>query len=106
MNQEEKNNYIKIIRDINFQQDLSDIFIDFVNSYDGTNIEEFKMLMFGLITLMMSDLELQDKAEGFDALVYENEDFKKRLEGIKRDYDKINAGDVPAGPFAGNPPKE
>lgn len=101
LEQKEKENYIKLIDSLEYDKEYSDILKDFVNTYDGSNIKQLRTVMLGLIILMMSYQEIKIKADGFDALEYDNEEYKKKVSDIKRDFDNLNKGELPQSPFSG-----
>ena len=91
-----KENIIKLLDKLNYDKGFVDTIKNFINSYNGTNEQEFSALMYQLVIYVMYVQELEQKAKGFDGINEANEDFLIAANRIKSDFERITAGkDLP-----------
>jgi hypothetical protein len=92
MDTNRKTNYINLIQNIKIDQELKDTFINFIDSYDGTNHEDFKIMVMSLFLMLNKFAELELKATAMDAIIENNNEFKAQVEDLKKEYEQFKAG--------------
>jgi len=95
MDSQTKQAYIDLIGKIQIDPDLKGPIVDFIQTYDGTNTNDFKFLVLSLIFLLSKFGELEIKAAAFDAISENNEDYKAELEALKQEYNKFMENQLP-----------
>lgn len=93
--------FLNIIDNLHSEDPLVDYLADFVASYDGTNTEEFKMLVLGTVRYILQTSELEVKARAFDKLISLEEKGDKQLDVISEEMGVLLNPVEPA-----NPPKD
>ncbi|OGC68567.1 hypothetical protein A2415_05500 [candidate division WWE3 bacterium RIFOXYC1_FULL_39_7] len=94
-----KDKLISLIESLNYDSPVIDEIKVFINSYNGTNINDLNMLVFAIVTFIMGVQEMEVRAEGFDSMEYENALFQDKLAEMKRQYEILNSGKLPKEPF-------
>jgi hypothetical protein len=90
--EQKKEQLIQLIDGLNYGKDFVETIKDFINTYNGTNEDEFFALMYQMVIYVMYVQELEQKAKGFDELGESNENFVAAANKIKSDFEKISAG--------------
>ena len=96
--QEIKKEYIKLIKNIEGDSVFEEGVIKFIESYDGTNWEDFEILVLSVIGILRKYGDLEIVAGGYEELLSINEDFNKQLNVIKGEYADLESGKVPLAP--------
>ncbi|RJR27150.1 hypothetical protein C4561_03250 [candidate division WWE3 bacterium] len=99
LNPEDKEKLKNLINSLNYDSPLIDEIKVFLDSYDGNNVDDLNMLIFALVTFIMGVQEMEIRAEGYDALEFENAMFEEQMDELKKDFDKLSSGKLPKEPF-------
>lgn len=91
-----KANYIALIQKIDIDQAIKDPLIDFIDTYDGTNIDDFKVFVMTTVLLLSKYSEIEVKAEAYDALADNNADYHDQLDALKSEYEDFKSGKAPS----------
>jgi hypothetical protein len=98
-----KKTIISTLDRIAYDQDITCALKEFVETYDGTNLAEFKEIMIHVSLLLMQLEKTVAKAEAFDKLAEQNENFKVAANKIKSDYYVLSSGqDIEESPQVDN----
>ena len=85
-----KQDYIEIIRKIEFEKDFEEPLVKFIETFEGGNESEFHLFMVNLLVLLANYKRDKIKADGYDKIVGTKAEYKRRLEEIKAEYDLFN----------------
>lgn len=86
-----KKNVLILLDKINYKDQFVDSVRNFITSYNGNNEEDFTELMLQITVMLMYVQKLEVKANGFDKMRGQNDDFDIALNRIKNDFEKISA---------------
>lgn len=95
MDQNKKQNYIDLINKFNVDLPLKEIFVRFIETYNGTNEKEFEELFFSMVGALRKYEELKIKADSFDKMATLNSEFNKELDDLKYVYESLQKGELP-----------
>lgn len=98
MNEASKKRYVTLVEKAGAGEEFLNSFKEFIDSYDGSNEEKLSNFIFELLVLIPKMNVLQIKADGYDALEADQMDFDKDLEELKREYENIQACNLPEDP--------
>ena len=93
-----KQKYIELFKQLNYNQDFMAVVLAFIETYDGTNLNEFKEFMMVLLLTLMRLQTLEVKAKGYDALNDQHDEFSSAFAKIKDDFERLNKGLMPSTP--------
>ena len=96
--EETKNSLVKILKSLEYDTDTTQALVDFVETYDGTNVDKFTAAIMQMIVMMMYLQKLEVKGQAYDELSQSNDTFRTAFNDIKSDYERINAGKEPEQP--------
>ena len=94
-----KETLIKNIKALDSTHPLKDLFIKFLESYDGSNDGDLTNLAI-VIQLTLNQLEdLEIKADGYDKLKYSNEEASAKIKDLKRKFEYMEDNKLPPLPM-------
>lgn len=94
----DKKKYLAIIKQLKESESYTNILTSFVETFDGSNETEFNMLMYLIVNVTVENNVNRIKAEGFDAIFKDEEEFKHKVDQLKKDFEKIGKGHMPSSP--------
>ena len=103
LNPEDKEKLKSLIDSLKYDSPVIDEIKVFLDSYDGTNVNDLNMLVFALVTFIMGVQEMEVRADGYDTLEFETAMFEEQMDELKKDFEKLNSGKLPDQPFTSNP---
>lgn len=96
MNESLKDLYLEIIDKSIIEDNIKDSFRDFVETYNGTNEEEYRNFIQVFLSLILSNAKNSVKANAYDELKELQEKLKTQLEILDEDFDIIvNSKPIP-----------
>ena len=93
-----KQELIELIEKLETSHEVKQAIVDFAKTYDGTNKEEFDVLMYTLMLVLIRFEELKVKAAGYDAILENDKEGDTTMQEFKEEYDVLNSGGFPPEP--------
>ena len=101
MDEQAKAIYLELIDRANTPEEFKVIFKDFLNSYDGSNVTEFKeFLSHFFILLSALDIHMV-KAEAYEKIMADHKDLNEYLEDLVSDFKAATDPSKPLAPADG-----
>jgi len=104
MNREIKDKYINLLNSIDSTLPLKSSAIEFINSYEGDNIDGFEVFLISIVGVLRRFGELEIESEGYIKLKEISDDLEKQSNLLKEDYKDLQEENIPIAPPAGTFP--
>lgn len=104
---ENKQDLIKILDELNYNDPIVNSLKKFITEYDGTREDDLSAVVMMLVVTFMRIQRLELKAKAFDSIEQKDEQFNKILNRMTQDYETIASGELPVEPsHTSEEPKE
>lgn len=81
--------YRRIIEDLKIEPDIKEVLLTFMDTFDGTNEEEFNNLMELVIDVLSRREILKLKAEAYEKMRDAELDYQEKLMEFRREYKSL-----------------
>ena len=99
MDGQSKKDYIEMINELGSELPLSNSLVKFIETYDGTNIEETELMIATALAAIATYEQARIKAEtGYDKIMEAKGDFDEWFSGLKNEYTMLEKGEIPMQP--------